>query len=130
MKFFKIVKIDNSIKKNNPETESNEILTKPKKNYVNKFFAIRKIYVIKKFLIKKVRHSNVYKHKYNKNENLTKIQKKGRWTLKEHIIFLQSLEKYGKNCLKISEIIPTRVYSQMRSYAQKFYRKLKEYKDL
>ena len=129
MKIFKIVKHDNSVEKNNLETESNEILTKQKKNYVNKFFCHKENLFHKKFLVKKVRHSNVYKHKYNKNQNLKKNQKEGRWTLKEHIIFLQSLEKYGTNWLKISEKFSTRIYSQIRSHAQKFYRKLKEYKD-
>jgi len=44
-------------------------------------------------------------------------------------MFLQTLEKYGTNWKKISKIIPTRSDKQIRSHAQKFYQKLKEYKD-
>jgi len=35
----------------------------------------------------------------------------GRWTLKEHIQFLQGIEQFGMNWSKISSIIPTRKYS-------------------
>ena len=57
-------------------------------------------------------------------------EKKGRWTLKEHIQYLQALEKYGINWKKISDLIPSRSSNQIRSHSQKFYKKLKKCKDV
>ena len=53
----------------------------------------------------------------------------GRWTLKEHIQFLQGLDKFGIKWKKIKALITTRTINQVRSHAQKFYNKLKLYKD-
>ena len=53
----------------------------------------------------------------------------GRWTLKEHIQFLPCLNKYGIKWKKIKSLIPTRTGDQIRSQTQKFYVKLKLYKD-
>ena len=58
-----------------------------------------------------------------------KIQKEGRWTLKEHIQFLQALDKFGISWKKLSDLIPTRTPNQIRSHSQKFYKRLKECKD-
>ena len=117
--------IDNSIK----EKSTNEISSKQKINYANKYFNSKKNLLSNKFLVKKVGRFNVHKYQFNKNQNQVKFQKEGRWSLEEHIIFLQTLEKYGTNWKKISKIIPTRSDKQIRSHAQKFYQKLKEYKD-
>ena len=117
--------IDNSIK----EKSTNEISSKQKINYANKYFNCKKNLLSNKFLVKKVGRFNVHKYQFNKNQNQVKFQKEGRWSLEEHIIFLQTLEKYGTNWKKISKIIATRSDKQIRSHAQKFYQKLKEYKD-
>ena len=117
--------IDNSIK----EKSTNEISSKQKINYANKYFNCKKNLLSNKFLVKKVGRFNVHKYQFNKNQNQVKFQKEGRWSLEEHIMFLQTLEKYGTNWKKISKIIPTRSDKQIRSHAQKFYQKLKEYKD-
>ena len=53
----------------------------------------------------------------------------GRWTLKEHIQFLKAIDKFGIKWEKIKAFIPTRTPEQIRSHAQKFYNKLKKYKD-
>ena len=126
MKLFTTKKItDNSIE----EKSTNEISSKQKINYANKYFNCKKNLLSNKFLVKKVGRFNVHKYQFNKNQNQVKFQKEGRWSLEEHIIFLQTLEKYGTNWKKISKIIPTRSDKQIRSHAQKFYQKLKEYKD-
>ena len=57
-----------------------------------------------------------------------KIQKEGKWTLNEHIKYLQALDKYGINWEKISKIIQTRTTAQIRSHSQKFFKKLKKCK--
>ena len=40
--------------------------------------------------------------------------KEGKCTLKEQILFLQVLEKFGINWKQISELIPARTYKQIR----------------
>ena len=64
---------------------------------------------------------------YCSNEN--NISNTGKWALKEHIQFLQALEKYGVNWKIIRKIIPTRTATQIRSHCQKFFIKLKNCKD-
>ena len=53
----------------------------------------------------------------------------GRWKFKEHIQFLEGLDKYGVNWKKIRPLIKTRTIDQIRSHAQKFFMKLKKVKD-
>ena len=53
----------------------------------------------------------------------------GRWKFKEHIQFLEGLDKYGVNWKKICPLIKTRTANQVRSHAQKFFLKLKQVKD-
>ena len=53
----------------------------------------------------------------------------GRWKFKEHIQFLEGLDKYGANWKKIRSLIKTRTLGQIRSHAQKFFMKLKQVKD-
>ena len=48
----------------------------------------------------------------------------GRWTKEEHCIFLQGLEKYGKEWKEISHMIPTRSVVQIRTHAQKYFQKV------
>jgi SHAQKYF class myb-like DNA-binding protein len=43
-----------------------------------------------------------------------------RWTDEEHDKFLQGLERYGRNWVKVSEIVGTRTTIQVRSHAQKY----------
>ena len=101
--------------------------SKQKINYFNKFIN-SKVDFSENFLNKKLNRIHVDKH-----DNLCKIhfkmQKKGRWTLKEHIQFLQAFEKFGPQWDKISKVkyflIPTRTSAQMRSHAQKFFKKMK-----
>jgi len=72
----------------------------------------------------------------NKKINKFKVQKyiefcqiRGRWSTKEHILFLEALDKYGPNWKKITDLIPNRTGIQIRTHANKFYKKLKKYKD-
>ena len=54
---------------------------------------------------------------------------KGRWRFKEHILFLEGLDKFGVNWKKIYQLIKTRSIGQIRSHSQKFFLKLKKVKD-
>jgi len=53
----------------------------------------------------------------------------GRWSKKEHQIFLEGLEKYGKNWKKIQDCVGTRSSTQARSHAQKYLTKLNRAKN-
>ena len=62
-------------------------------------------------------------------ENELEGSYKGRWTLKEHILFLQAIDRYGVNWKKIRKVVKTRTSKQIRSHSQKFFIKLKHCKD-
>ena len=66
---------------------------------------------------------------YTLNEDLITPAITGRWKLKEHIQFLEGLDKFGTDWKKICPLIKTRTANQIRSHAQKFYLKLKPAKD-
>ena len=79
-------------------------------------------------LNKKIHRFNVYYFdKYLTNEVGNSIS--GRWTLKEHLQFLEGLDKYGIKWKKINQLIKTRTAAQIRSHAQKFFLRLKRVKD-
>ena len=53
----------------------------------------------------------------------------GRWSCEEHKKFIEGLMKFGKNWKKVEEHIGTRSGAQIRSHAQKFFKRLeREYK--
>lgn len=47
----------------------------------------------------------------------------GRWTKKEHELFLEGLRLYGKSWKKISSLVNTRTLVQIRTHAQKYLQK-------
>lgn len=53
--------------------------------------------------------------------------KEGKWSEQEHNLFLEALLKYGKNWQMITQHVRTRDTNHIRSHAQKFFRKLKNY---
>lgn len=48
----------------------------------------------------------------------------GRWTLDEHVEFLQGLKLHGKNWKLVERHVPTRTGPQIRSHAQKFFKRI------
>ena len=78
----------------------------------------------KKFKLFKVETFEEY---YSYEED--KAPKSGRWTLEEHIKFLQALDKFGIKWQKFRKLIKTRTTNQIRSHCQKFFKKLKNCKD-
>ncbi|KAI9918644.1 hypothetical protein PsorP6_012110 [Peronosclerospora sorghi] len=47
----------------------------------------------------------------------------GRWTKKEHELFLEGLERFGKSWKKIGSLVHTRTLVQIRTHAQKYLQK-------
>ncbi|EQC31384.1 hypothetical protein SDRG_10985 [Saprolegnia diclina VS20] len=47
----------------------------------------------------------------------------GRWTKKEHELFLEGLKRYGKSWKHISNLVVTRTLVQIRTHAQKYLQK-------
>ncbi|CAH0521929.1 unnamed protein product [Peronospora belbahrii] len=47
----------------------------------------------------------------------------GRWTKKEHELFLEGLQRFGKSWKKISSLVHTRTLVQIRTHAQKYLQK-------
>ena len=81
-----------------------------------------------KFLTKKLNKFRVdNNNNKNNNSKMRKDSKNGRWTLKEHIEFLNGITKYGNDLSKIK--INSRNPKQLRSHAQKFFKKLKKVND-
>ena len=53
----------------------------------------------------------------------------GRWSIDEHKRFIRGIVKYGKNWERVKNEVQTRSDIQIRSHAQKFYKKLKKCKN-
>jgi len=64
-------------------------------------------------------------HKNNLSESLSDKgnQANGRWTKSEHKLFVEALNKYGKNWNKVANHVKTRNATQVRSHAQKYFLK-------
>ena len=53
-------------------------------------------------------------------------EKTGRWTDEEHTRFLHGLELFGKKWTKVADVVGSRTTVQVRSHAQKYFKKVKE----
>ena len=113
----RIVYFKPNIPKKNEDKSKSNFIKEPKHNLHPKSL------LNKKFFLFKVEKFEDYYICDDKDANV------GRWTLKEHIQFLQALEKYGVNWKIIRKIIRTRTATQIRSHCQKFFIKLKNCKD-
>lgn len=83
-----------------------------------------------KFLTKKLQYFKVESCSHNKRKNLENPDfKDGRWTKEEKMIFFYGISLYGSNWKKIKSLISTRTAIQVRSHAQKFFKKMKLCKD-
>ena len=60
----------------------------------------------------------------NKIQPVQQTKKTGRWTTEEHELFKNSLQKYGKDWKSIGKIISWRTSTQIRSHAQKYFKRL------
>ena len=59
-------------------------------------------------------------------ETVTQNRNAGRWSAQEHARFVDGLEKYGRRkWIRIAEHVGTRTVIQVRSHAQKYFKKLR-----
>jgi SHAQKYF class myb-like DNA-binding protein len=54
-------------------------------------------------------------------------EKIGRWTEQEHQVFLEGLEKHGKQWKLIANMIGTRTVVQVRTHAQKYFQRMERH---
>jgi SHAQKYF class myb-like DNA-binding protein len=60
----------------------------------------------------------------NEDENVNNNKSNGRWSQKEHLLFIKGCLLYGNYWKKVKKYIKTRSCSQIRSHAQKYLNKL------
>ena len=106
-----------------PESKIEKIPSKIKLNSTETNEGLKQI----KFLSKKIVSFRINKNKKNNDAKKINDSKNGRWTLKEHIEFLNGIAIYGNDLSKIN--INSRNSVQLRSHAQKFFKKLKKVND-
>ena len=59
-------------------------------------------------------------------QNKRKESTSGRWTRAEHEKFMEALEKYGRDWVKVQRKVKTRTLLQIRSHAQKVFLNMTE----
>jgi len=128
MKVFKTERIIYFNAKYMISKNTNKEKTKTNNPSQNKIPEEKKILTSNSFLSKKVNLFKVEKYDDYFEYELTGSNE-GRWTLKEHILFLKAIDRYGMNWKKIKKAIKTRTANQIRSHSQKFYKKIKQCKD-
>ena len=110
-------------------------IRKPIKNFSKKFIIPEKTTFLQKkrnikFLTKKLQYFKVESCSHNKRKNLKNPDfKDGRWTKDEKMKFFYGISLYGSNWKKVKSLISTRTAIQVRSHAQKFFKKMKLCKD-
>jgi len=90
-----------------------------------------------KMLGKKKMHFQVKNEKEEKEKVQDKNQikfvvsssEKGHWSWEEHKRFVEAIAEYGIQWEKVKYAVKTRTDIQIRSHAQKFYKKLKNYRN-
>ena len=110
------------------ETESTNLFETKIPSKSNKYIHFKCTHIEKKLLAKKS-FKTIKKRQFKNigNENIS--NRIGYWNKFEHIKFIEALYLYNCNWSKMKSYIKDRTYSQIRSHAQKFYNKLKSFKD-
>ena len=120
------------IEKNRTSRKSNNIQNQNKEN---KIFITKNLMIPKKSEMKDSQVKFIIKKRFNEKKEYQKkpsdnfIFNEGRWSEEEHEKFLEGIVLYNINWKKIKTLIGTRSIIQVRSHAQKFFKKIKVCKD-
>ena len=118
--------------KNRTSRKSNDIQNQ---NEENKIFITENLMTPKKSKMKDSQVKFIIKKRFNEKKEYKKkssdnfIFNEGRWSEEEHEKFLEGIVLYNINWKKIKTLIGTRSIIQVRSHAQKFFKKIKVCKD-
>ena len=123
---FKVLKI----KKKPPSDDSLDLTTFKSNSNLNSD-TYKKVFIVsslnKKFLNKKKFKTNRKHWKINNLSNRKNIH--GYWDINEHNKFIEALYIYNCDWDKIKNYIGNRTYNQIVSHSQKFFLRLKKFKD-
>ena len=107
----------------NIQIDKSQKLTENQETNLNQTILLGKKII--RFEVEKRIDGDIIKYTRKNNTNF----RNGRWTPEEHIKFLEALVTSEMNWKKIKEGIGSRTLGQIRSHAQKFFKKLKKCKD-
>ena len=107
----------------NIQIDKSQKLTENQETNLNQTILLGKKII--RFEVEKRIDGDIIKYTRKNNTNF----RNGRWTPEEHIKFLEALVTSEMNWKKIKEGIGSRTLCQIRSHAQKFFKKLKKCKD-
>ena len=108
-------------------SQKNEFLSKKTKFHID--------FVDKpKQIIKNLNENNTTTNKKKKKNKIITTNSEedineGRWEPDEHIRFIEAINKFGNEWKEVQKYVGTRSSNQVRSHAQKFFLKLKNFKD-
>lgn len=102
-----------------PVTSKPTLQLKKKKSFHHPVVAVAS----KKMLKKKTPSNSSTLHKPRPSSS-SGGEKTGRWTAEEHQLFLKCLEQHGKDWREFTNTITTRTVVQIRTHAQKYFKKL------
>jgi SHAQKYF class myb-like DNA-binding protein len=71
-----------------------------------------------------LRNFNIAKFRILSNRQSKRDGNSGRWTLDEHVKFLQGLHNHRKDWKLVQNHVPQRTGPQIRSHAQKFFKRI------
>lgn len=116
------------------QNELNDI-SSPKKNFLSKKTKFRIDYIdSEKQFQKSLKKNSSIKNKKKKNNKFifTRYEEdvnEGRWNPDEHMRFIEAISNFGNEWKEVQKFVGTRSSNQVRSHAQKFFLKLKSFKD-
>ena len=119
---------------NNLQNELNDI-SSPNKNFLSKKTKFRIDFIDneKKFQKSLKKNASIkFKKKKNNKFIFTRYEEdvnEGRWNPDEHMRFIEAISNFGNEWKEVQKFVGTRSSNQVRSHAQKFFLKLKAFKD-
>ena len=117
------------------QNEQTALISTPKNDFLSKKTKFHIDFIDKeKEKVKIITENNtitIKKKKKNKiiSSNVEDEINEGRWDPEEHKRFIEAINKFGNEWKEVQKYVGTRSSNQVRSHAQKFFLKLKTFKD-